>query len=246
MKRIATAVLLICVGVFALAQNAHGSFLPGRTIDYVGFPPGRTINYFGPRPWHIRFEEYDRIFFMTPPTSETLVRIYGEERMQIPTGLYYDTDPLVNIYRVYEDFGWNFPDQFFFSNCGRYFAHMWEGAPDMDFAVLQFFANGQPVLSYAAGDFVDNLRFSRGAYRWLSPEDWSDQQQNILSIRVVDGRSFSFDITTGEMVYPYQPGLPLPNIVNRVVALIAAAIAAMVVIAFKFVSHKPLWRPSSK
>jgi len=163
-----------------------------------------------PSVWELVFEDTDKIFYMTPwipstQSRESFIERYGEERMQLRSGLYYNTDPLVNIYYV----DWSFTQSsIFFSKCGIYFAYVhgpsmnWSSAP-----AVSFFENGSRTKTYLNGD----LRHTRGHF-W---ENWEqrafNQQTNALTIVTAQRRTFTFDITTGEIIrgpiYRPTPGL---------------------------------------
>ena len=189
MKKLIAVLLSLCVGVSFLAASARG-----------GTPPPWT-------PWELEFEEYGRIFIMTPPHSnEICEEQYCEERMQIRSGLYYNTDPLVSIYYVDEYF---FRGTLFFAGGGRYFARVHGTISSgtygkLDGEAVSFFADGRRVRSYQVGDLVRGLggvTITTAGLRWVN---WNtlnhNQQAGTLSLVTMDGNAFTFDITTGEII----------------------------------------------
>ena len=217
MKRIVAALLSLCVGVSVLVQTVQA------------IPPSPP-----PDPWEVEFEEYGRIFFMTPTEPDWNVEYnierYGEERMQIPSGLYYNTDPLVNIYRVYEYVRPDFGMQVWFSSDGQYFVRINRiTSREMSHDVLSFFAGGQRVASYAAEDLVRSRRalqrFST-LYTWVQSGEL-DQELGILIVETVESRTFTFDMATGEIISQTGGRTPVLVIVAAgVVALTAAIVLA--------------------
>jgi len=153
-------------------------------------------------PWEIEFEN-GTIFYMTP---ESPYRDYPEERMQIRTGLYYNTEPPENIY--YADinaYEWSV----FFSDCGKYFATVQVTYENFDHeklggGVVNFFENGVLKKRY-----VDREVPVRLPIEWLRGADTfghrnevieTNLNENILTVESRNELTFVFDITTGEMI----------------------------------------------
>ena len=221
MKKFIAVLLSLCVGVSFLAVGAHGG------------PRGCTTPAL---PWEREFEEYGTIFIMTPPgwpdycgcspgwpydcelesglLWERWGHYFDEERMQIRSGLYYNTDPLVSIYYIDEYF---FQRVLFFADGGRYFVHVSDGTlgtlPCLNREMLRFFANGELVTSYRMGELArrrDHRSFRRawrggfmgGFLPWIERGTLEhDQQAGTLSLVTTDGRAYTFDLTTGEIIY---------------------------------------------
>ena len=214
MKRIIAVLLCLCVGVSFLTVGAQGSRF------YI--------------PWELEFEEYGRIFIMTPRNShlnEEWEEEFGRERLRIRSGLYYNTDPLVSIYYVDEVFA---QGQTFFSRDGRFFAlaeipSLSSHQPDyvMRHVVLSFFEDGRVVSSYTLGDLIEDVDSllaasvgSSGGVSWIDSITHM-QQMSILWLTTVEGQQFTFDITTGEMLNTNELRL------RTFLALIADIIASM-------------------
>ena len=189
MKNAAAAFVCFCAAVSLVALSA------------VAVPPPP------PSAWEHVFEDNNRIFIMTPtPHSdwmrESLLERYGEERMQIRSGLYYNTDPLEIIYYVDRLFHRH---NLHFSECGIYFAHVLDASMSgLDAGAVWFFANGSLTRTYSRGDllrrpttspFLDVVTF------WENTERRTfDQQNNALTVVTAQRRAFTFDITTEEII----------------------------------------------
>ena len=162
---------------------------------------------------------------------------YDEERMQIRSGLYYNTYPLVNIYYVYEYF---YPG-LFFAGGGSYFAQV-NGVAGGSFEYLdgeavRFFANGRLIASYQVGDLV-SVRCQEGGGASLTSAGISwiesgtlkhDQQAGTLSLVARDGNAFTFDITTGAIISQANR-----HTTEIAVGTMAIALAAAVVIFIRY------------
>ena len=162
------------------------------------------------RPWEVELEQYGRIFIMTPsfyprhPDPDHMdwlleLEQVDAERLQIRSGLYYNTDPLVSIYYVDEYF-----HRLHLSTCGMYFVNIrWTTSPQLDTEALKFFYRGQQVSSYMARDVVGRWfvggQTSAGVF-W-SPRQFVQPEQcgNTLTFRTANNRTVTLDIVTGEM-----------------------------------------------
>jgi len=181
-----------------------------------------------PSAWEYVFEDANRIFYMTPPSHSeemqaSFIERFGEERMQIRSGLYYNTDPLVSIYYVDR---FLFRHDVFFSECGIYFAYV--HGPSMSgfgAGAVWFFANGSLTRDYQRGDVLRTIgNFSDVSTFWERPELRTfDQENNTLTIVTAQRRAFTFDITNGEILRGpvYRPSIPI---------IIAAAVLLTVAI----------------
>ena len=187
-----------------------------------------------PSAWEHVFEEYNRIFYMTPTAhsewvQESLIERHGQERMQIRSGLYYNADPLVSIYYV----DWSFPrHNMFFSECGTHFAYV--HGPSMtglDGGAVCFFEYGSLTRTYLRGDLLHPISHSGGFFSdvitfWEEPElRRFDQQNNTLTIVTADRRAFTFDITTGEIIRG-----PIWRPSARMIFMVAALLAIIFIL----------------
>jgi len=174
---ILSAIVLLCVGVSLFAPS---------TLALTRPPPSA---------WEYTFEDTNRIFFMTPTSW------YGQ--IQIRSGLYYNTDPLVSIYYVDRVFH---QSDVIFSKCGIYFAHLFNlfnPTTNHDVSSIFFFERGVLTRYYQRGEFL-NVRYlpDYGIMSWERPNRRTiDRQNNELTIVTIQGNSFTFDITTGEVIY---------------------------------------------
>jgi len=226
-RKIVAVVLLICVITSLVAFPA------------LALPPA-------PSAWEVVFEDYNRIFYMTPTSDtasqmcmERLIEEHGKERMWICSGLYYNTTPLVNIYYVDELYF-----RLFFSNCGIYFAnirgifHPLNRPNELDRAVVSFFRYGSYVRSYSANYLLRN-------FDWMDPPrtgEWPvmrvlehNMSENTLSIVTMDDRAFTFDITTGEIISSPR-NMPLLPII--IATMTAALLAVIIIIIYKRKSNR--------
>jgi len=173
-----------------------------------------------PKATSVELENGDKIFFFSPP---------GFEDGQPQTGLYYNTDPPEVIYLVQSvrSYPLYFDDNnTFLSSNGIHFAFFpltfhngnVPGTPDWQpgqedtneytASAVEFFANGQLIKRYTVSDLVkDNSKLSFSVSMimwesWLSMETgWLfDPEENTLTIGTVDGRIYTFDITTGDII----------------------------------------------
>ena len=151
-------------------------------------------------------------------TEEELERI-GVERewlqLRLNSGLYYNTDPPVNIFYTDRYF---FEAQIFFTADGRHFVVILDFPSTFGpeyyfyFEVVRFFAYGVQVSSYRVSDLIENRDSLGGRYfgvPWM--EDSIERSQHTgtlvhnqhagtLSLETIEGRRFTFDITTGEKI----------------------------------------------
>jgi hypothetical protein len=153
--------------------------------------------------WEVKFEN-GTIFYMTSPSWGWGIT---EERAQIRTGLYYDTEPLENIYFANIN---AHKGSVFFSECGKYFATVQRLYNNFDSETLggglvNFFENGVLTKSYDTNKIP--IR---------TPPGWRDEpwhsygaieaglnalNENTLTISTITNHTFDFDITTGEITF---------------------------------------------
>jgi len=197
-----------------------------------------------PYAWEYVFEDTNMIFYMTPPTSHSeeyqaeLIERFGEERLQIRSGLYYNTEPLVNVYYV----DWFFSHRsVFFSECGTYFAHVHE--PSMngpEGGAVSFFENGLLTKHYQRGDLLYMGVFTDiniSAFWENSKLRTYYQKNNALTIVTAQGNAFTFDITTGEMIREPADGLLTP-IITPIIAFVLVLFTAFITVAYKHIKAK--------
>ena len=179
------------------------------------------------RPWELTFEDGSKIFFMTPDGWFTPPDLC-EKRMQIRSGLYYNTDPRVSIYYINRFFHEN---SVFFSGDGMNFAHIVWGtsgffgteARDSVF----FYERGVLVNSHPAVNFVrdeSNVSWTSAGMFWIRRSGVS-QEEDTLRIVTVDNNEVVFDIVTGDIISQSLPPLPsrglFPYIIVKVIVLFA-------------------------
>jgi hypothetical protein len=143
------------------------------------------------------------------------------------SGLYYNTDPLVNIYYTPRHGGnssleghnnYMYRNELIFSSDGMYFAHMpWTIAgrtesrsqgPDRGSAI-EFYGNGILLNRYFVNDLVENtsvLMFTASHVMWenRSRRDLN-LENNILSVTTADNLTYRFDMTTGSIIDENKP-----------------------------------------
>jgi hypothetical protein len=159
------------------------------------------------------------------------IKKFGEERLQIRSGLYYNTTPPVSIYYINEFF---FEGTVFFSDCGMYFAHVRGVLPwhrySLGGIVVRFFESGSLIKSYRGEDVISSRRSvetTPSSARWI---EWGAQDfaryPNTLTITTVENRTFTFDITTGEIISGPRD-ISLMPIIIAIAALLAVIIIAI-------------------
>jgi len=175
--------------------------------------------------WEMVFEDTNRIFIMNPHygwiDTYTLNRYEMEydayflwttestpsmERLQLRSGMFYNTYPLIRIFYFYNYYR---PHEMFFSVCGTYSAGIRGIMPwhESD-SFINFYRNGFNIGGYAQEHFFGYERtygdlISTGAVNlttagtfWdVQAERYFDPQTNILSITTEEGNTFSFGIT---------------------------------------------------
>ena len=177
-------------------------------------------------PWEIELED-NKVFYMTPPqlpsqgTKNFLdLPDISEERMQIKSGLYYNEEPLRNIY--YIDISAH-KHHVFISDCGIYLVTLQDTLDNFNGEILgggliNFFGNGNLIKSYGAKDLLrypDTVPETSAGYFWrydgstpLNKEANFDQEANTLTVDTYTRDVFVFDIKTGEIVSDAIPGIP--------------------------------------
>ena len=209
MKRIIAVLLALCLGVSSITANAC-------SVRFL------------PPPWEVEFEEYGRIFIVREWEQDWL--LHRDWVLRARSGLYYNTDPPVNIYYIDEYF---FQDTTFFSGGGRYFLNVAPIiVPSTENEVIRFFADGEMVRSYQARDLVSRAdqiyRINWGDYFWRGQDALEhDPQAGTLSLITRDGNDFTFDITTGEIIdsAEVRSHTFIANIADVIASMLIAAAA---------------------
>ena len=220
MKKIIATSVLFCVVISLVVPSAFA-------VPPV--PPGA---------WEYVFEDAGRIFYMTPPAhteqmQESFIERFGEERMQIRSGLYYNTEPLESIYFV-ERF---FPQHsIFFSECGTYFAYVHHASMSgFEAGAVWFFESGALTRDYTRGDLLRTWgNYSDVSTFWeMSELRAFDQETNALTVVTAQRRAFTFDITTGEIIRGpiYRPSI-------TIIIVVAVLLTVVIVIGYKLISKR--------
>ena len=239
MKKIIALALVVCATVYAFTFTAYASRLPPTPWEVVledynrvfimtptsGQPCFSTHEIV----WERMFEHDDWEWIMEWAWEEQIKwtaqhSLSPAERMGIRSGLYYNTYPLVNIYYVYE---YIYPGGVHFSSDGMFFVHVQgiargfmpgfvpDASEDLrgEAVAVRFFANGSLVRSYRVGDLLRNTNragVTPEGIMWMERGSLEfNQQTNILSATTVDGRLYTFDITTGDIIRQRPPALTI-------------------------------------
>jgi len=197
-----------------------------------------------PYPWEIVFEDANRILYMTPqPHSEwvlaDLIEEFGEERMEIRSGLYYNTAPLQNIYYLDRFFH---QGTAFFSACGMYFASVWVD-PSMAVIrgnVIHFYGRGSLIRRHRAEDLIGNSNHTartQVGYVWIKPGTLEhNMSENTLSLTTTNNRAYIFDITTGEIVSMYDYYMGPSTLTIAAIATLPPLV--LILLAARFISKR--------
>lgn len=165
------------------------------------------------KPLKVELEDGDKVFYLTPPNVS--------HSGYLPSGLYYNTDPPEAIYLIDDKYTRNLShgDEVFLSSDGMYFARFTPiaegGAYD---TVLEFYANGVLISDYAVSDLVsdterlvtkeyDLIAGAPSTVEWQTGGGQFSSENNTLTVKTIDGISYTFDIVTGEIV-DEAAGLP--------------------------------------
>jgi len=218
------------------------------------FPP--------PTPTSVILDDGNRIFFLTPenPNLDWL-----EWTEQPPTGLYYNTDPPVNIY--YFDY---VEGECYFSNDGMHFIRISRvpiissfeqiplesgDYPDFLQGVIFFYKNGTLIKSYSIDDLLTdnrNVMISATSIWWEGRGNSTrlhDELLNTLTITTIEDRVITFDITTGEIlndtgsssvnniIYEADKNNSIIIILISVIVIITIALGAGIII-WRYVNRK--------
>lgn len=162
-----------------------------------------------PTPYTVILDNGDKIFYMTPRGEE--------DEKHLKSGLYYNTEPPVNIYYINDNerfninysWGYFYNGNIFFSRDGSHFAYIGSahttGWRDLKGTAIAFYENGDLIKSYTVRELVrerSKVTFSVSSAWW---EEWKErehnQQDNTLTVTTKDGRVITFDITTGEIIH---------------------------------------------
>ena len=101
---------------------------------------------------------------------------------------------------------WAYESEFFFSEDFKYFAFAPQASQN---TVLEFYGNGELMMSYTVDDLVKDLsavRYTITTAMWLTREGLSGIEQslahNTLTLTTVDNLTYVFDISTGAILEP--------------------------------------------
>jgi len=169
-------------------------------------------------PFEVLFDEGNKIFYYTPEYYYPKV---GEEITSRPkNGLYYNTNPLTNIYYLDEnvhisDMGL-YKGSMVFSDdgmCFAYFPWPWNDGITWGITGLRYKGEttGQAILFFNCGQLVkeyqvkDLLKNVSKAHISISHIDWAKSRvfnadNNVLTVTTKDNRVYQFDITSGKIV----------------------------------------------
>ena len=163
---------------------------------------------YAPNPFTIEVEEGAKIVWITPEGEN-----FDERNKDYPkSGLYYNENPLRNIYYFDDHFHqYNYylhEQSFVYSDDGVYFVHIpWarqNAAYSTDGEAIMIYKNGAFFKSYTVGELVKDMskaKFSESHVIWEKYEERVfDSKENILTVTTLDDIVISFDITTGEIV----------------------------------------------
>jgi len=192
------------------------------------FTPGMTANasFSFAFSWEKEFDD-GRIFIMTPnPDAFATIATLSEAFGHLPSGMYYNTDPPVNIFYMEPDsHGTAFFDRHetFFSACGNYMAGI--GSHIMG-PILSFFHKGTLIKNYswreltgdqrewseiaASGDILSAPNSTRTIWHFNGLQR---PDSNYLAITMLNRQTFTFDMTTGELVNAYSQA-PITVLIN--------------------------------
>lgn len=117
------------------------------------------------------------------------------------SGLYSASDPAQMLYSV----DWN-SSYVTLSNNGEYLVRWgpWASKHNYREIAFEFYRNGQLFKSYKVEDLTnrfDQLSYSISHYLWLEKQKFNPKT-NQLTIDLISGEHYVFDITTGEMIDP--------------------------------------------
>ncbi|MCL2140085.1 MAG: hypothetical protein FWH42_00150 [Dehalococcoidia bacterium] len=173
-----------------------------------------------PSPFQMTFDDGRKIFYYTP---RYYYSVDGEARPK--TGLYYNTDPLINIYYYDETSLWPglgfelYEGSVLFSEDGMYFVNFpwasnqgigvngfgaWDYNGETSGTAILFFDEGLLIKEYQVKDLLMDV--SKGGVSvshifWEKTQDRTfDSEQNILTVTTLDGIVYRFDISTGELI----------------------------------------------
>ena len=195
-------------------------------------------------PYEIVFEDTNMIFYMTPPQLPPQDQLdwfnypdISEERMKIKTGMYYNEEPLRNIY--YVDINAH-RSSMFFSQCGTYLVTIQStldnfNNEDLGGGLVNFFSNGSLIKSYKTSKLVRIpmlLPWTSAGIFWLSDECCTEQKTifnpitNELTITTYEEYVFVFDVATGKIIEKgFIIGLNLSTVFSAVICICVAIIA---------------------
>lgn len=185
-----------------------------------------------PYPYVIELGGGSLEFHMTP--DENWYEL-AEGEIVIDSGLYsVNADgSLENIYTVNEYF---YDVNMIMSSDGKYFAVIPWADADQD-TVITFYKDGKIQKSYGSSELmkdIENREYTASHYFWeKSDKRTFDDSTNLLSVTTLDGMTYTFDITTGEII-----SAPAEASENRLPAVITGiCILAVVLVVVGFFSR---------
>ena len=190
-------------------------------------------DFIPPGPFYIFSEDGTKVFHVTPELREDLITWDKDDFTA--TGLYYNTDPPIPIYLVRSPFiactfGYLWEQDFIFSRDMRYFA--WIPTTNTKNTALVFFANGVAQRTYMVSDLVydeDAITMTTTTVRWMYNRHQTtmfDAQTNLLTVQTVDGHTYVFDITSGEIIETTRP--PFQGSWVQITVLIAIGVVVLI------------------
>ncbi|MCL2518968.1 MAG: hypothetical protein FWF15_10440 [Oscillospiraceae bacterium] len=194
------------------------------------------------KPYQIEFENGKKIFYMYPCYTYNENGISDDNWLK--SGLYYNTDPLENIYLINLEYNSNryyfYERELVFSDDGIYFANIPWAQSDYpsttDGTAIEFYENGLGIKKYIVADLVKNklkLKYTVSHIYWEQNEKREfDAVNNILSVTTNDNITYKFDLTTGNIIDK------IPNENFKFTIIILSTIILCIFILILFIAKK--------
>ena len=221
----------------------------------IGATEVSADSYAEPTPYQIEFENGNKIFYMYPCY---LNHENGEpDDRWLQSGLYYNTEPLENIYLINSLYAPNHEQIYFyqgnliFSDDGIYFVHMpwtqsgWNESigqnPHGGGPAVEFYENGKMIKRYFVPNLVADetkLEYSVSHMYWEKAEKRDfDTATNILTFTTVDDIIYRFDITTGNVIDIDKVSGNKPRYIIVVVSIIIVCMLILIFAIKKYMSY---------